>query len=403
MNRKYLFRIISVVTIVAVGVLGMTFLGSTEKQSNKKAPEPNIRLVETLDLRFENHILEVEGNGIIESQNALNYISEATGKVLFAKNNLKNGTFAKEGELLVKIDSREVNNDLISLRSDFLNAVAGVLPEMKIEETNIYDKWFSYFQKIKIDKPVPELPEIENNQEQIKLSSRNIFKKFYDVKNQEIALSKYEIEAPFDGFISGIGIIENSFVSKSQHLFTIVDASNLEIAVPLLVDDFKMIDFSKSPKVKITTEKNPNEFIYGIIVRKETKIDRNSQSINTYVTFTNSNLNPTFLPGNYVTVSIEGELLRNVAVVPRFLVDDENGIYTLENGKLNKRIIDVVAYQSDKAIIRTKELNDGSQLVSTILQKPLIGMEIKSVKENSEAQNKIADDIAVEENETLSN
>ena len=388
MKKKYLIRFASVVAILAVGVLGMTYLGSTEKHSNKKDPQPNVRLVETIDLTFGDHLLEVEGNGIIQSQNSLNYISEATGKVLFAKNNLKDGTQAKKGEILVKIDSREVNNNLISLRSDFLNTVAGILPELKVEESNIYKKWYSYFEKIKINEPLPDLPEVETNQEQIKLSSRNLFKKYYDVKNQEITLSKYEITSPFDGFISGVGVIENSFVSKGQHLFTVVDAANVEIAIPLLVEDFKMIDFSKSPKVKIFTEKFPNEIMYGRIIRKETKIDRNSQSINTYVTFTNTNLKPSFLPGNYVSVAIEGEQLKNVAVVPRYLIDDDNEIYTLENGKLNKRKVELVAFQSDKAIIRGKELKENSTLVSTVLQKPLIGMEIKSIKDQQDDLNK---------------
>ena len=45
MTKKNILRITSVFAIVAVGFLGMKFLGSTEKVSNKRAARPEIRTV----------------------------------------------------------------------------------------------------------------------------------------------------------------------------------------------------------------------------------------------------------------------------------------------------------------------------------------------------------------------
>jgi hypothetical protein len=41
---------------------------------------------------------------------------------------------------------------------------------------------------------------------------------------------------PSEVYLKSNGVIENSFVSKGQHLFTLSDAGNVEIAIPLLVD-----------------------------------------------------------------------------------------------------------------------------------------------------------------------
>ena len=385
MKKQLVIKISSVVIIIAAGFLGMTALSSSNKHSNERVSKPEVRTVNTKAVNFGNHVLQVEGNGVIQSQRMLNIVSEANGVVLYAKNNLKDGTFVEEGEVILEIDPREVENNLYSLRSSFLNAVASLLPDMKIEDKQVYQKWFDYFNSIEIKKDLPDLPHVTNQQEKIKLSSRDIFTKYYSVKNQEILLSKYKIKAPFDGFITSNGIIENSYISKGQNLFSISDAKNLEIAVPLLVEEINMIDFSSAPLVKIYSDKSGKNFMQGKILRKETNLDRNSQTLNVYVSFNNASMNPYFLPGNYVNLKIEGKHLENVAAIPRNLVTNEGFVYTMEGGKLAKEEIELITVQGNKAIIKNT-LPENTVLVTTILQKPLIGMEIQSSEKTAKTR-----------------
>jgi membrane fusion protein (multidrug efflux system) len=385
MKKQLVIKISSVVIIIAIGFLGMTALSSSDKHSNERATKPEVRTVNTKAVKFGNHVLQIEGNGVIESQQTLNIVSEANGVVLYAKNNLKDGTFVRKGEIILDIDSREVENNLFSLRSSFMNAVASILPDMKIENKMVYQKWFDYFNSIEIKKDLPELPHVTNLQEKMKLSSRDIFTKYYSVKNQEILLSKYKIKASFDGFITSNGIIENSYISKGQNLFSISDAKNLEIAVPLLVDEINMIDFARTPSVKIYSDKNGKDFMYGKILRKETNLDRNSQTLNVYVSFHNSKMNPYFLPGNYVNLKIEGKHLENVAAIPRNLVDNDGFVYTMKNGKLSRVEVDLITVQGNKAIIKNT-IPESTTLVTTILQKPLLGMKIQSSDKTAKAK-----------------
>jgi len=386
MKKSKLLKIGSVVGIVILGVVGMTLLGSTEKESNKREKKEEARLVETLNVDFGNISLEVEGNGIIESQRTLDFISEANGQVNFAKNDLKDGTYAKKGEILVEVDSREVKNELYSLRSDFMNSVASIIPDLKIESKDVYQKWYNYFKSLDIEHQTPELPELTNSQEKIKVSSRNVLTKYYAVKNQEILVSKYSIRSPFDGYIKSAGVLRDSYVSRGNKLFTISDVKNLEIAVPLLVDEFNLVNFKSSPKVKIFAESDPDTYLVGKITRKDTKLERNSQSLNVYVTFRNVKLASTFLPGNYVKVLVDGQKLKDVASIPRHIIDNESRIYYMEDSLLQRADVEVVTMQGGNAIIK-KTIPNQTQLVTTILQKPLVGMKIKTS----------ADDIAVEE------
>ncbi len=390
LTKSTWIKIGSVIGIVIFGFLIMSVLGSTEKESHKRELEPEVRLVETQSVNFGDLVLEIEGNGVVESQRTLNMMSEATGPVLFAKNDLKDGTFVKDGELILEVDSREVENDLFTYRSEFMNSIAMVLPEIKIEDDEEYAKWYSYFQKLDILKKTPELPEVIDQQEKIKLSGRGIYSKYFKVKNQEILLSKYRIAAPFSGYIKSNGIIAGSYVSRGQQLFALSDTRNVEISVPLLVEEVNLINFSPPPVVRIFPDKHEEELIYGKIFRKETLLNRNSQTLNVYVTFQNSKLNSYFLPGNYVRVRIEGQQLKDVAKIPRYVVDYENNIYTMEDDKLARRKVELVAIQGDFAIIKNT-VPDELKIVTTILQKPLIGMNIKSVNESIELKEEIPD------------
>ncbi len=383
-NKKVIIRIVSVIAILSIGFMGMNALGSSEKKSNKRESKPEIRTVEVKEINYSDINLEIRGNGIIESQRTLNLISEVSGRVVFAKNDLKTGTSAKYDEIILKIDSREAENKLRSYRSDFMNTVAALLPELNIEGSTVYNKWYQYFTSLDIDSEIPQLPEITDSQEKIQVSSRNIFTKYFSVKNQEIKVSKYSVKAPFTGYIKSSGIIKNSFVSIGTSLFGIEDITNLEIAVPLLVDEFNMIDFTKNPMVDIYgTEKMENK-IEGRVVRNDTKLEKNSQTLNAYIQFKNYGMKPYFLPGNYVTVVIQGKILNDVAVIPRNIIDHEENIFYMEDGQLNKQKIELVNIQGENAIIKNS-IPEGTKLVTTILAKPLIGMQIQTVEEANAA------------------
>lgn len=389
MLKKNYKRVLSVVGVLIVGIVIMLALGSAETESNKRELKPEIRSVETQTLTFGNMNLAITGYGTIRSQNELNVIAEASGKILFAKNDLKSGTYVRKGELVVAIDQREIENNLYSLRSNYLKAIASLLAEMRIENENIYKKWSTYFESIDIEKPIPELPKELTSREKIKLSARDILTKYYDVKNQEILLSKYKITAPFDGYLESNGIVENSIISKGMQLFKITDAKNLEVTIPLLAEDVNMIDFSKNPSVNLYSEKN-EDVLKGKIIRKETNLKKNSQTLDVFVAFRNENLNTYFLPGNYIRTSIQGKYLKNVALIPRHLVDNDNYVYTMVDNKLDHIKVDIITIQNNFAIVKNTVPKD-TKIITTILQKPLLGMGLKSINEslqlNTDGQN----------------
>jgi len=382
-RKETKFKLISFFSILAIGIVSMLGLSATNKKSAKIEAKPEIRKVETLELKYENITPEIEGNGVIAARRTLEIVAEVRGIITFAKNDLKSGTFFNEGELICEIDPRQAVNEVHSLRSDLMKMITSFLAYTKLEDEKMYAKWLKYFNSLTIDNTVPDLPEIIEPREKILISNYNIFAQYFTVKNAEILLSKHEIYAPFAGFITSNAIIQGSYVSVGQKVAIIRDVKNIEISVPLLLDDSKWIDLSNQPEVKIFWDDNPENWVTGIITRQDSRLDRDSQSINIYIYLQNPSLNHHLFPGNYVHVLIRGITIFDVAKIPRHTIDGLQQIYFVdENNKLGKQPIEIILVQKDFALIK-RSLPDNTKIISTLLQKPLVGMPVQDINDVS--------------------
>jgi len=379
-NKKNVIKnVFSVIIILILGVAGMKMLGATENQTNKRDIIQEVRKVETQLLIHGDVLIKIEGNGTIEAQKTVNLVSEAQGIVTFAKNDLKSGTYVKKGEVICKIDQRQAENQFQSQYAEFMRVLVSFLAFTNIESEELYNKWSDYYNEIDINKPIQDLPEITDQREKNQAISNNLYTQYFAVKNSEITLSKHTIVAPFDGYITSSGIVKDSYVNYGQKLVNLQDVTHIEISVPLLLEDAKWIDFSINPRVKVYWENNNNSWAYGKIYRKENQLNRDSQSINVFVFLENKTLNQNLFPGNYVRVVIEGITIPNVATVPRNIVNNDNQLYFVDDSsRLGRAQVNVISMQGDLALIENS-LNDGTKVVTSILQKPLLGMPIEDM------------------------
>lgn len=378
-KKNIIYKISSFVLILIIGVFGMKMLGSTKKQAKKRDVIQEVRKVETQLLTHGDFKIEIEGNGTIEAQKTVDVVSEVQGIITFAKNDFKSGTYVKKGEIICEIDPRLAENFYQSQYAEFMRVLISFLAYTNSESDALYNKWSKYSNELDINEQIPDLPDISDPREKNQAISNNILTQYYAVKNAEIALSKYTIIAPFDGYITSTGIVKDSYVNFGQKLVSLQDVTHIEIPIPLLLEDAKWIDFTKNPKVEVYWGDDPENWTYGKIYRKENQLNRNSQSINVFVSLNNETLNQHLFPGNYVRVMIEGITIPNVATIPRNIVDNDSQVYFVDDSsKLGRMRVDIVSIQGDMVLIE-KSLRDSLRIVTSILQKPLLGMPLEDV------------------------
>jgi len=378
-NKGNIKKILSVIIILVIGVFGMNMLGSSKKQTKKRDVVQEVRKVETQLIIHSDFQIEIEGNGTVDAQKTVALVSEVNGIVTFAKNDLKSGTYVKKGEIICKIDPRQAENSYQAQYAEFMRVIISFLAYANSESDALYNKWSKYSDALDINKPIKDLPEMTDPREKNQAINNNILTQYYAVKNAGIALSKHTILAPFDGYLTSFGIVKDSYVNFGQKLVSLQNVTNIEISVPLLLKDVQWIDFTKNPKVKVYWGSDPDDWTYGNIYRKENQLNRNSQSINVFVSLNNESLNQNLFPGNYVKVLIEGVTIPDVATIPRNVVDNDNQIYFVDDdSKLGRTRINIISVQGDMVLV-DKSLKDSLRIITSILQKPLIGMLIEDV------------------------
>ena len=157
MNR--ITKIVLPLLILGVGYVAMMlFLGlSSDPPEQPHTAQSKIVQAHLVDLQPV--VTQITAFGRVVSAQPLELYSEVSGEIINGEVEfLPAQTFSK-GALLLKIDDRQANLRLNSVKSDLLSALAMVLPEINIDYPEAWDEWQEFFSGCDFDRNVPTLPE----------------------------------------------------------------------------------------------------------------------------------------------------------------------------------------------------------------------------------------------------
>ena len=360
-KQKYII-IISGVVIIIFAFLSMMWLSSLKEDPRKIPPKELVRYVQAEPIKYETRSTQVVAPGRVYSNAEVVLSAEVSGKILPGRIAFKKGQSFKRGELLLKIYDKEAGLSLKAQKSSFLNSLAGLLPDLRIDYEKSYDNWYKFFENINIDKDLPDLPEIESTKEKVFLSSRNILSSYYNIKRAESNYNKHNIYAPFNGAITEVNVEVGGIAGIGTRLGKIINTRDLELEVPLEVTDAKWI--SIGDKVIITDEYG-NDYSKGQVSRISGDLDVQTQSISAFVSIQNSGESPIY-KGQYLSAVFEGIIADNVMEIPRNAVFNINNVFLVKEGLLKKEIINVVRLNEKTLFFNGLNEND------TIITEPLI-------------------------------
>lgn len=383
-NKRW-FRVGTAISILVLGVATMGILAATKEEAKKKEATQRVRQVATTPMIYGDHTLQIHGNGSIESQQLLDLVSFVGGEVIYSRDDLKSGLFVKKGDILLKIDDREAQNRTLQARSGLINAIVSLIPELRGNAQDAtYKKWNIYLEQLNMSN-TPDLPSITDAQERIRVSMHNIFNQHATVKNAEITLDRHIIRAPFDGYLVNDGVIAGTWISPGQVAVSMINPFLLEIAVPLALSELELLTEDQIPTAIVSPSENPKKHLMGIVRRQNAHIDKRSQTVTVHIELSNPGLDPAFLPGNYMDIYIQGNRLQDVARLPRDVIAPGPFIYTMEDSLLARYPVEIVAVEGDSLLIARGEVAQGAQVVTTLLQSPIIGMRIAPLDDESSA------------------
>jgi len=149
----------------------MQVLLNLRSATPQRKPQPRPKIVEADIVKLANVSSKIVAYGRLKTAQPVILYSEVSG-------------------------NRQIRLDLNSAKSDFLTALASVLPEFKVDFPEEYEVWQEYFNNCGFDKKIDPLPETENQKIKLYLSRFNVYKLYFQVRNLEIRLSKHFFMPP---------------------------------------------------------------------------------------------------------------------------------------------------------------------------------------------------------------
>ena len=362
MNKQKLIVLGIFVLILLGGYLLMRQFASMKKLPPERPKTMSTNFVKVDQVAYRELDTEVVAYGRITSSQPLSLIAEVGGRLFRGQVLLKPGVNFRRGQLLYRINDAEVRLNLQSRKSEFLNLIAAALPDFKIDFTDDYPAWQAYFERLEIDQPLPELPEVSSNKVKTFLATRNILRDYYSIKSAEENLRKYYAYAPYDGSIATVNLETGTVVNPGATIATIIRTDELELEIPMEVNNVKWV--KEGGPVEVTSEDGSRSWP-GTVTRIADYVDPSSQSINVYIQV-DAGPDSGLYDGLYLRAIIPGSRLESAMEIPRRVLVNDDEVFVVEKGVLKTRKVNVQKINQDQVLISPLEangLNEGDSLV----------------------------------------
>lgn len=365
--RKIILAVLGVLFIFGAIALGKYFIDQNQKPKPKFRKKVNTVFVQNVKNSSVPIVLSANGN--LVAKNKIDIFSEVQGVLKVSKKEFKPGVKYFKGETLLSVNSDEFRASLQSQKSNLFNLITSILPDIRLDYSSEFEKWENFLKGFDITKKVPEIPGFSSDKEKYFISGRGILTSYYNVKNLEVRLSKFQIKAPFTGVLTETLVTSGSLVRAGQRLGEFIDTGAYELQVSI---NSEFADLLKVGNSVILTSLNKSKSYVGKVVRVNGKIDQVSQTITAFIEVRHSDLKE----GMFLEAQLVAKSEDNAIEISRKLLVDNNAVYTVRNDSvLTLQKITPVYFGAENVVI--KGLQDNDKILSQTLPGAFDGMIVK--------------------------
>ncbi len=357
--RKITFVVVALIILLGgSAALSKLFISMKPEPPSRLESEVK-RYVAAEPVKYQKITSEVRAEGRVISGNEVLLVAEAAGKIEQGDVPLKKGASFKKGQHLATIYKDEVELALKSKKSIFLNRLTNILPDLKIDFPDHYETFLTFFDKIELSQPLPDLPDYESEKLKVFLASQGILNDFYSIRQDEKKLERHSMYAPFNGTFTQVNYEVGGYANTGGQIARMIRTDLLELEVPVENGFSRWIEIGD----RVTAQKGTRS-AQGIVVRKAAFVDEDTQSRSMFVKI-DSNSGSEMLPGEYWSVVFPGFPIEDAMEIPRSAVFNSNTVFTVENGFLKKRLIEVIKVNPSTLIF--EGLDEGTYVVTEAL------------------------------------
>jgi len=395
-----LIQLLLVVVIIAVGIVITVVFIKLKKPPQRQEQIVLAPLVKVERLNRRDIQMVIRGYGTVNPRLQVEIVPQVSGKVVWVNPQFKAGGFIKRGELILKIDPRDYE---LSLRqANAAVAEAQVMLDLEKAEAKIAkDEWQQLHPGQEPDSPlVFREPQIRQAKARLESAEAGL-------ATANLNLERTRPSLPVDAVIMNERVDLGQYVMLGQSVGAAYGIESMEIEVPLEDKELAWFDIpgnmvsvndaessEKGAKARVSANFAGEEKCWsGYVVRTTGQVDKTSRLISVVVEvsepFKNSISTHPLLPGMFVEVAIEGNILKNAIAVPRDAMHNNNEVWVAKDGRLDVQHLDIVRADRNFAYANAG-LDDGDMIIVSSLDTVIEDMKVR-IQAEAETSTKFAE------------
>ena len=366
--------ILSIVIVTTLVVILLVLNKRVAREENKEIIIPAVKM---LDVVAADHTVKIFTQGVVESARETMLAAEVGGRVIKISPAFKQGGVVKAGERLLQIDPADYRTALTAAEVQRTEMeLALELEKARVQQAKLdWEKLGSGSEPLNpLVLRAPYLAAAEANAASAIEASAKARR---DVKRTEII-------APFDAGLRSANAEVGAVVTPGSTVAELYASSDLEVRLPLSLEDFGFLernaDGKVSGKIILNGKIGGQEYVwYAETARVDPEIDRSTLSAHIAVKVLPAIGTAFPLPpvGLFVDAEIFGKTLADIIEIPRrALLENKRAIVVMEDDKIAFRELTVPRLTRHTALV-SEGLKAGDRVVLTRLSAPVAGMEVE--------------------------
>lgn len=366
---RTIFSVVAGALILGAGYFIYGKLSDMKAEPAKREIPKRIKEVATTTVANTSVETTLGVQGRLMAYNKISLFTEVGGAVLATGKPFKKGTYFKKGETLMRIDDAEARLNLQSQKANLLNAIAMMMPDLKIDYSESFANWEHYLADFDVNESIQPLPEPANQREKLFVAGRNLYSQYYTIKSGEERLGKYTLRAPFSGVLTTTEVDQGAVIRPGQQLGELMANGYYELVATVPLSD---LDFLKpGGQVQLSSEDIAGTW-NGKVRRISDQIDPTTQTVSVYIGVSGSNLRE----GMYLRGEADAKAIVNAVEIDRDLLIDEGEVFVVEQDTL-LRLLPVTIRKFNRETVIVSGLPEGTQLLTSDVAGAFDGMRIK--------------------------
>jgi RND family efflux transporter MFP subunit len=389
-KKKTLIKIVLPLLVILAGFGIMKFLIASRAEPKKEVRKDPGIIVEVTKAEKRDTEVIVYGTGMVEPAEEITISPQVNGRVVSVAPNLVVGGFFSKGAMLFQIEDTDYRLALdraLSAKAKAEYDLATIESQARIAR--------SEWDLINKDRDIPPNP-LALYEPQLKNARASLASAVAAVAQAEIDLERTAVTAPFNSRVRSENIDRGQYVRAGNSVAVLSGTDIAEIPVPLSLDDIGWLRVPRSgepgngAEASVSINIGGKRFEWkGRVVRSTGEVDQKTRMMQLVIAVKdpyglkreNDPQRPPLVVGTFVDVTITGRVLKEVFVIPRKAIRDNNSVWIMDEGdKLQIKTVKPVRIEGEKVIL-AEGIHDGDFIVLSNVSGAANGMKLRRMNE----------------------